>query len=137
MRNGEKETDPEELANLFPSFLRVLRDFSLQLIDDDGETITPKEYLEKILEDTKNMQDPKNKIRKLIKAYFKDRDCFTMIRPLTNVGQLQNLEQLPMEKLKPEFLDQILNLKKKILGRVKVKSLNGKALNLGNVFKFN
>ena len=34
-----------------------------------------------------------------------------------------------MEKLRPEFLDQILNLKKKILGRVKVKSLNGKALN--------
>ena len=129
MRNGEKETDPEELANLFPSFLWVLRDFSLQLIDDDGETITPKEYLEKILEGTKNMQDPKNKIRKLIKAYFKDRDCFTMIRPLTNEGQLQNLEQLPMEKLRPEFLDQILNLKKKILGRVKVKSLNGKALN--------
>ena len=60
-----------------------------------------------------------------------------MIRPLTNEGQLQNLEQLPMEKLRPEFLDQILNLKKKILGRVKVKSLNGKALNLGNVFKFN
>ena len=129
LRNGEKETDPEELANLFPSFLWVLRDFSLQLIDDDGETITPKEYLEKILEGTKNMQDPKNKIRKLIKAYFKDRDCFTMIRPLTNEGQLQNLEQLPMEKLRPEFLDQILNLKKKILGRVKVKSLNGKALN--------
>ena len=52
-----------------------------------------------------------------------------MIRPLTNEGQLQNLEDLPLEKLRPEFLDQILNLKKKILGRVKVKSLNGKALN--------
>ena len=54
LKNGEKETDPEELANLFPSFLWVLRDFSLQLIDDDGETIIPKEYLEKILEGTKN-----------------------------------------------------------------------------------
>ena len=56
LKNGEKETDPEELANLFPSFLWVLRDFSLQLIDDDGETIIPKEYLEKILEGTKNIQ---------------------------------------------------------------------------------
>ena len=129
LRNGENETEPEELANLFPSFLWIVRDFTLQLIDDNGETITPKEYLEKVLEGSKNMQDPKNKIRKLIKAYFKDRDCFTMVRPLTNEGQLQNLEDLPNEKLRPEFLDQILQLRKKILDRVKIKTLNGKALN--------
>ena len=66
LRSSEEETDPEELANLFPSFLWVLRDFGLQLQDEDGENITPKEYLEKVLEGTKNMADPKNKIRKLI-----------------------------------------------------------------------
>ena len=44
LKSGEGETDPEELANLFPSFLWVLRDFSLQLIDDDGEIITANEY---------------------------------------------------------------------------------------------
>ena len=99
-----EETQPEELANLFPSFLWILRDFSLQLIDDNGETITPKEYLETVLEGTKNAQDPKNKIRRLIKSYFKDRDCFTMVRPLTNEGQLQNLESFETEKLRPEFL---------------------------------
>lgn len=47
LKSGDTETDPEELSNLFPSFLWVLRDFSLQLIDDNGENITPKEYLEK------------------------------------------------------------------------------------------
>ena len=52
-----------------------------------------------------------------------------MIRPLTNEGQLQNLEDLPVEKLRPEFLEQILSLRKKILNRVKVKTLNGKPLN--------
>ena len=129
LKSGDTETDPEELSNLFPSFLWVLRDFSLQLLDDNGENITPKEYLEKVLEGTKNIQDPKNKIRKLIKAYFKDRDCFTMVRPLTNENQLQNLEDLPPEKLRPEFLEQIIGLRKKVLGRVKVKTLNGKPLN--------
>ena len=124
-----EETQPEELANLFPSFLWILRDFSLQLIDDNGETITPKEYLETVLEGTKNAQDPKNKIRRLIKSYFKDRDCFTMVRPLTNEGQLQNLESFEPEKLRPEFLEQILQLRKTVLSRVKVKTLNGKALN--------
>ena len=129
LKSNESETDPEELANLFPSFLWVLRDFSLQLIDDDGENITPKEYLEKVLEGTKNIQDPKNKIRKLIKSYFKDRDCFTMVRPLTNENQLQNLEELPPEKLRPEFLEEIISLRKKIFSRVKIKTLNNKALN--------
>jgi len=36
------QTDPDDLANLFPSFLWILRDFSLQLVDDNGEQITPK-----------------------------------------------------------------------------------------------
>ena len=130
LKNDSKnETNPEELSNLFPSFLWVLRDFSLQLIDDNGENISPKQYLEKVLEGTRNINDPKNKIRKLIKSYFKDRDCFTMIRPLTNENQLQNLEDLPPEKLRREFVEQIVSLRKKVLGRIKVKTMNGKALN--------
>ena len=126
---GNRDSDPEELAHLFPSFLWVLRDFSLQLIDENDENITPKQYLEKVLEGTKNSNDPKNKIRRLIKSYFKDRDCFTMVRPLTNENQLQSLEDLPPEKLRHEFLEQIIGLRKKVLGRVKVKTMNGKALN--------
>ena len=129
LKAGDTETDPEELSNLFPSFLWVCRDFSLQLIDDNGENITAKEYLEKVLEGTKKLQDPKNRIRKLIKAYFKDRDCSTMVRPLTNETKLQNLEDLPPEQLRPEFLEQIITLRKKVLGRLKVKTLNGKPLN--------
>ena len=129
LKAGDTETDPEELSNLFPSFLWVCRDFSLQLIDDNGENITAKEYLEKVLEGTKKLQDPKNRIRKLIKAYFKDRDCSTMVRPLTNETKLLNLEDLPPEQLRPEFLEQIITLRKKVLGRLKVKTLNGKPLN--------
>ena len=132
LKNSDNtESSPEELANLFPSFLWVLRDFSLQLIDENDENISPKQYLEKVLEGTKqkNASDPKNKIRKLIKSYFKDRDCFTMVRPLTNEHQLQSLEDLPPEKLRHEFLEQIIALRKKVLSRIKVKTMNGKALN--------
>ena len=38
--------DPEELAKIFPSFLWLLRDFNLALVDQEGAAITPKEYLE-------------------------------------------------------------------------------------------
>ena len=129
LKRGEENSDPEELSHLFPSFLWVLRDFGLQLIDDNGENITPKEYLEKVLEGNKSVNDAKNKIRRLIKAYFKDRDCFTMVRPLTNENQLQSLENMAAEKLRPEFLEQILQLRKKVFSRVKIKTFKGKALN--------
>lgn len=41
-KNSETDFDHEELSNLFPSFLWVLRDFALQLVDENGETITAK-----------------------------------------------------------------------------------------------
>lgn len=128
-----RDHDPDEFSTIFPSFLWVLRDFALQLVDDDGENITPKEYLEKCLDYNKNsgscFDESKLKIRKLIKSYFKDRDCFTLVRPLSLEKDLQNLEKLGIDKLRPEFLDQMLQLRKKILSRVKAKTFKGKQLN--------
>ncbi len=43
------EVDTADYSKYFPSFLWVLRDFTLQLVDDDGETITSREYLDKAL----------------------------------------------------------------------------------------
>ena len=38
--------DPDELAKFFPSFMWVVRDFTLRLLDTDGNKINSKEYLE-------------------------------------------------------------------------------------------
>ena len=73
-------------------------------------------------------QEQKNKIRKLIKTYFKDRDCFTMVRPTMKEKDLQNLDKSSADKLRPEFLEQVLTVRKKILGRVKVKTFKNKPL---------
>ena len=126
------ETDPEEYAKYFPSFMWVVRDFTLQLVDSEGENISPKEYLEKALQNQKGFSDSieqKNRIRRLLKSFFTDRDCVTMIRPLTNEDKLQNLINIPMEELRPEFVDQVMILRKKVLNRVKPKKINGKPLN--------
>ena len=45
----QDDVDPEEYAKYFPTFLWVVRDFTLQLVDSEGEQISPKEYLEKAL----------------------------------------------------------------------------------------
>jgi len=52
-----------------------------------------------------------------------------MIRPLTDESRLQNLINIPMAEVRPEFAEQVLVLRKKVLHRVRPKRLNGKCLN--------
>jgi hypothetical protein len=69
----------------------VVRDFTLQLVDQEGEAMTSKDYLEKALANQKGFSDSveqKNRIRRLMKSFFSERDCVTMIRPLTDEGGL-------------------------------------------------
>ena len=68
--------------------------------------MTPKDYLEHALRPTKG-SDPgvvaKNRIRQSITTLFPDRECFCLVRPVSNEKQLQNLDALPPAQLRPEF----------------------------------
>lgn len=110
----------------------VVRDFTLKLLDMEGNQINSKEYLESALREQKGNSEnieKKNKIRRMILNFFKDRDCFTMVRPTEEEKDLQSLQKLPDDKLRPEFKDQINRLRDRIYKRVKPKVLNGKFIN--------
>lgn len=131
IRSSDSELDVDEAANYFPTFLWVLRDFSLQLIDTSGNPITSKEYLENSLMPQKGMSDAiesKNRIRKLLKHFFKDRDCFALIRPSEDEKTLQNLQNVRESDLRPEFVRQTELLRRNIYRKVKTKCLNGRPL---------
>lgn len=69
----------------------MLRDFALQLVDNQGVTITQKEYLENSLKDQRGTSDTaekKNRIRQMLRNFFKDRDCFTLVRPCEDESML-------------------------------------------------
>ncbi len=81
----------------FPSFLWLVRDFTLNIVDKSGYSMQPKDYLEQALELLKGSSDAienKNKVRRMIKSFFKDRDCFTLVRPVETEDQLQKLYYL-------------------------------------------
>lgn len=125
------ESNPDELSAYFPSFLWLLRDFSLQLEDTFGNVITAKQYLENALQLQKGSSESieeKNKIRKLITTYFKERDCFSMVRPIENEIDLQNLQSLDDTSIRKEFLDQAETLRNKVFKKVKPKIFNNKTL---------
>ncbi|EGR33607.1 hypothetical protein IMG5_048240 [Ichthyophthirius multifiliis] len=127
-----KSNQNEDPAEYFPSFLWVVRDFVLQIVDSKGNKLTQKEYLEKALELQKGVSDhveSKNKIRRQLKHFFKDRDCETLIRPVEQERDLQNLNKIKNEYLRPEFVEQINLLRQKIFKKIKPKMLCGRHLN--------
>lgn len=129
--NGNEDMDSEDYSNYFPSFFWVIRDFSLQLVDQEGEAISSKEYLEKALLPQKGFSDEveqKNRIRRLLTTFFKERECITLVRPLVNEENLQKLDQMDLDQLRPEFFEQVMTLRKRILTRMRPKLLNNKML---------
>lgn len=127
--DSSNEEDPDELAKYFPRFLWVLRDFSLKLRDEYDNPLTAKDYLEHALNQQKGSSEKieaRNRIRRLIKTFFTDRDCFTLVRPTEQESDLQSLQSLSDEFLRPEFIQAKDRLRNKILKRVKPKTLNGK-----------
>jgi hypothetical protein len=68
----------------------------------------------------------------LLKNFFKDRDCCTLVRPITEEEGLQTLAEKELEELRPEFVEQMLEVRRKALGRVKPKMMNGRQID-GNM----
>ena len=119
----------DNYSEYFPEFMWVVRDFTLRLVDGEGNTINSKEYLERSLQPQKNNEsDEKNKIRRHLTEYFKARDCTTLVRPIEREQDLQNLDNLEIESLRPEFAEQVYILREKVLLKIKPKSLNGTEL---------
>jgi len=73
--------------------------------------------------------ESKNRIRRFLTNFFKDRDCFMMVRPIIEEKEMQNLHNLDASQLRPEFNEQVSTLKRKIYSKVKPKMFKGKPIN--------
>jgi len=52
-----------------------------------------------------------------------------LVRPLTDEEGLQNLAKMEIDQLRPEFFEQVIQLRRKMLNRMYPKMINGKMLN--------
>jgi hypothetical protein len=94
----------------FPSFFWVMRDFF-----HDLEGRSPKEYLEDCLKEAPGYTADvvkKNRVRAAITRTFKEREAFTMIRPVADEAKLAHIENVKWDAtgdaaLKPEFKKQV------------------------------
>lgn len=126
------EMDLEEYGKHFPSFMWIVRDFTLQMVDEDGDHIEPNQYFENALKEQSGFSqaiEQKNRIRRLIKSFFQDRCCYTLVRPVTDEELLQDLENADESLFRGEFLDGVKSLRNRVSHSVKPKTLNNKPLN--------
>lgn len=68
-------------------------------------------------------------VRRSIVDYFKDRDCFTLIRPVNDESALRNIDKLPYEKLRPGFREQLESMMDRIFGSMRPKVINDAPIN--------
>ena len=51
-----------------------------------------------------------------------------MVRPLVNEDRLQSLEELEIESLRPEFIEQVMSLRRRVLQSMPIKRVLGHAI---------
>lgn len=128
--SSEHDHGGRAFAPFFPSFLWLLRDFSLQLVSPEGHALTPKQYLDRSLQPTPGADpsDPKEAVRRTLISAFRERDCFTLVRPVTDEKMLQDLSKLSLSDCRPEFATQAFALRDKILSEARPKAMNNAVL---------
>ncbi|KAJ6364248.1 hypothetical protein OIU76_029232 [Salix suchowensis] len=125
VRASGGRSSASELGQFSPIFVWLLRDFYLDLVEDN-KRITPRDYLELALRPVQGSGKDiaaKNEIRDSIRALFPDRECFPLVRPLNNENDLQRLDQISLDKLRPEFRAGLDALTKFVFERTRPKQV--------------
>ncbi|EOD11037.1 hypothetical protein EMIHUDRAFT_470932 [Emiliania huxleyi CCMP1516] len=130
--NGGGGSDAAELAEVMPSFLWLLRDFQLELEDEQGRPISPDAYLEQSLRAQPGSSaavQEQNGTRAAIRDLFPRRSCVTLRHPTLGTKLPDSaLKQLPaIDKLHPAFRDGVIDLKQRVFGEIRAKAVGGAA----------
>jgi hypothetical protein len=128
VKSQQNSTSPEQYAQYFPKFIWALRDFSLKLVDKNGENMSSDEYLNLCIqpvEENSEENKQKNEVRKILREFFRDRECFTFVRPVNQEKKLRNIQEVPFEELRPEFREQVNRFTERVLSTARVKMIDG------------
>jgi len=99
------EDSGTDYKHYFPQFLWVVRDFGVKL-ERNGRHISSSEYLSYALEDEPGVDDSterKNVVRRMLREFFPERDCVTMVRPISDEKKLNRLFDVPWDDVRPQF----------------------------------
>jgi hypothetical protein len=100
---NEKENE-DTMKIITPIFILCLRDFYLEVKDEDGTEMSPDKYFEKCLSMSNDKGKEKiDETRECIKKYFPRRKCFTLAQPAMG-RKLAKIEEFDDDQLNDEFV---------------------------------
>jgi len=104
-----------------PALVWLLRDFLLELADEEGRPITPDEYLEQCLRkrppdgaDAERSRAARE-VREMLLRYFPHRSCTTLCQPVIDEEQLRHLSDVPFADLRAEFRGSFQELQSRLV----------------------
>ena len=118
-----KGNDSHALAGVMPALLWLIRDFSLQLVDAEGRPMTPNQYLDDALTPGVGVDEDTARVQTVMSTTFVSKECKTLRRPCSHEADLQNLDQLDDNAFRPEFLQELQELRQHIWQQAPVKKL--------------
>lgn len=104
-----------------PVLFWLLRDFLLELADEDGRQISSDEYLEAALraKPVKSVDPGRaaatSEVRASLMKFFPERRCRTLVQPVIEESDLQVLSDLPYESLRSDFRIGLESLRSQLL----------------------
>ncbi|XP_067308594.1 guanylate-binding protein 1-like isoform X1 [Pseudorasbora parva] len=123
----EEEEEDSQFVQFFPSFIWVVRDFTL-VLEINGNRATEDEYLEFALQLKKGVGkkfSDYNLPRECIRRYFPSRKCFVFPFPVTSPEDMTRLESLQEQDIAHEFLEATGDFCDHIFVSSAVKTLKG------------
>eukprot|EP00930_Biecheleria_cincta_P045537 TRINITY_DN3137_c0_g1_i1.p1 TRINITY_DN3137_c0_g1~~TRINITY_DN3137_c0_g1_i1.p1 ORF type:complete len:870 (+),score=175.86 TRINITY_DN3137_c0_g1_i1:95-2704(+) len=116
-----------------PALLWILRDFLLELVDEDGKHITADEYLDSSLRrPPRTGADPdriraSREVRDVLLGSFAEHRCVTLAQPVVDEDQLRQLHEVPFAQLRPKFQIAFKELRLQLIrmARARPKTVSG------------
>lgn len=130
--SAEQQDESVNFNKIFPTFLWVIRDFALDLVDEDGDSMSELQYLNRALNQVKGFDKQtveRNRIRSMLSSFFSHRQCLTLVRPCSDEGALQQIDNVPFDELRPEFQKAVGRLRQLVFDQLVPKVLNDRSLN--------
>lgn len=127
---GEGESG-SEFREHFPHFMWVARDFSLGM-QHEGQT--PAQYLEaQLAANADEAQDARGRpsagaVGRALMTFFPNRDCVLLPTPLADEGDMAELPTLPADRLRPDFVRGLDELRETVMRNATAKSIRGRPL---------
>nr|DBA18958.1 TPA: hypothetical protein GDO54_014848 [Pyxicephalus adspersus] len=135
VRSGDNEDNECQFSRHFPSFIWLVRDFTLNL-EMDGKEITEDEYLENALlpgecqltaiVSAEETEETSMRIHSqhAIRMYFNTRKCFVFDSPTGDKNILQRMDEVSVEDLSSIFVEQCQRFCEYIYKNAEVKYLD-------------